>query len=99
MGWDCASCPGVVSQGNSRSRELTFLETTSKWPRTQVKQMLVQSRSGNPHQDLIKSSFSQENETGFCEIVSIVSVVYTVGYLPPILCELAKGSAADTRVT
>lgn len=98
MGWDCAACPGLASPGSSSSRELTFLETSSKWPRAQVKQMLSQLRSGNPHQHLIKSISSQENERGFCEILSVVSIVYTAGYLPAFLCELAKGPAVDTRV-
>lgn len=60
--------------------------------------MLVQSKSGNPHQHLIKSSSSQENERGFCEIFSVDSAVYTVGYLPAFLCELAKGPAVDTHM-
>lgn len=99
MGWDCAACPRLASPGSSNSRrELTFLETTSRWPRAQVRQMLVQLRSGNPHQHLIKSSSSRENERGFCEILSVVSTVYTVGYLPAFLCELARGPAVDTHV-
>lgn len=57
--------------------------------------MLLQSVSRDPHQHLIKSSHSWENERGFCEILHVVSVVYTVGYLPAFLCELAKGPAAD----
>lgn len=95
MGWDCAACPGLASPGSSSSRELTFLETTSERPRAQVKQMLVHSRSGNPHQHLIKSRSSWENERGFCEILSGVSIVYTVGYLPTFVGELAKGPAVD----
>lgn len=101
MGWDCAACLGLASPGSSSSsssRELTFLETTSKWPKAQVEQMLVQSRSGNPPHHLIESSSSWENERGFCEILSVVSVVYTVGYLSAFLFELAKGPAVDTRV-
>lgn len=60
--------------------------------------MLIQSRSGNAHQHLIKSSSSWENERGFCEILSVVSIVYPVGYVPAFLCELAKGAAVDKCV-
>lgn len=51
---------------------------------------LVLSKSGKPHQHLMKINPSQENGRGFYEIPSIAISVYTVGYLPAFLCELTS---------
>lgn len=74
--WDCAVCPGLASPGSSSRRELTFLGTTLKRPRAQVKQSWFCQDRASHISSWWKSALPRKMERDFVKYL-VLSLVCT----------------------